>query len=162
MCRTFVDLHSLFMCTQQATMKVWKRLSTCHTATNKQRIRAIKRDPFKSVMKSWKAEAELFFLFNIYFFVLFEKKVLTLQNCYQPLNMEGRTVWAIFGTGSVTKAMTSQLCFHSFIQGGGGRGGRAMWQQQQWLNKKLSLHKPSLGFGFNSTDGNLWHYVLLS
>lgn len=36
-----------------------------------------------------------------------------------------------WGAESVTKAMTSQLCFHSFTQGG-GRGG--MRKEQQLLN----------------------------
>lgn len=40
-----------------------------------------------------------------------------------------------WGAESITKAMTSQLCFHSFMEGGGGRrrggGGK---RKQQWLN----------------------------
>ncbi len=119
--------YGVFKCAQKPSIKVWKRLSTCHAPTNKQRIRAIKRDLFKSVMRSWTRAR----FWNI--FLLWQ----CFENCLHFKTITSSWTWkgvdsvSYFWSESVTKAMTSQLCFHSFMWGG-GRGG--MMRKQQLLN----------------------------
>lgn len=120
------------VCSNVHKSPLWKCervfLATVYSQTN--RGSGLKRCLFKSIVHSWRRPG-FFFFFTL---IALWKEVLALQNYYQELNMEGsRTVGAILGAESVTEAWTTQLCFHSFIQGGGRRG-RGGMRKQHWIN----------------------------
>ena len=130
--------YGLFKRAQKPSMEVWKRLSTDHAPTNKQRIRAMKRDLFKSVMRSWRLAEFL----NILYSDSALKSACTSKLLLAAEHGREYDSASYFWAVSVTKAMTSQLCFHSFMKGGGrgggggeggGRGGGGV-RKQQWLN----------------------------
>lgn len=81
-------------------MKVWKRLSTYHALTNKERIKPIKRDLSDCVMQCWRQT----------FFVTW--KALALQKLLPAAEYGREYGGSYFWAGSVAKAMTSQRCFH--------------------------------------------------
>lgn len=128
-------------------------LATVHPQTN--RGSGLKRCLLKSIVHSWRRPG-FFLLWSCF------EKVLALQNYYQELNMEGsRTVWAILGAESVTEAGTSQLCFHSFMQGGGRGGGGGGMRNQQWINLTALIqistsYHLSPGFYLTASNGELW------
>ena len=100
----------------------------------------------KSITPSWSWilcwVCSLFFCVCVYFCALIElwKSACTSKTITSSWLWKGVGQQELFlGAESVTKAMTSQLCFHSFIQGGGMSDSiqRALIQAQVYTNYLL-------------------------